>query len=150
MIVVAGSRCSSSASFTSESTNALSHCAISSGPDELGVVDGAPVDDPRVARHGVDTEPRPREVGERQARDHRDLDLAARGGLVQQRDRALRDRRVAGHRVDDRVTIGERPAASSSVRTISSYAASRSGARSYDASNDSSSIPSAASCATAG
>ncbi len=101
--VVAGSRCSSSASFTSESTKVLSHCAMSSGPDELGVVDGAAVDHARVARHRVDADARPREVGERQAGEHADLDLVARGGLVQQHDRALGDRRVPGHRVDDGV-----------------------------------------------
>ena len=56
---VSGSRCSSSASFTSESTNALSHCAMSSGPASSARVDGAPVDDARVARHRVDAERAP-------------------------------------------------------------------------------------------
>ena len=100
---------------------------------ELDVVDGAPVDDARVALHRVDPEARPREIGERQAGDDRELDLTRRR-VVQQRHRALGHRRVARHRVTSSPCSA---AATSSAAAISVYACSRSGAASYTASNDS-------------
>ena len=106
MTGVAASRCSSSASFTSDTTKSLSHCAISNGPRELGLVDGATVDDARLAVHRVDAEARPREIGEREPGEHAQRHLASRRGLVQQRDRALGDRRVAGHAVHDVAVLG--------------------------------------------
>ena len=97
MTGVSGPRCSSNASFTSESTNALSHCAIEQPTGELRARRcRRAVDDARVAVHRIDAEAHPREVGERHPGDQHHVD----GGIgAQQRHRALGDRGAPGHRV---------------------------------------------------
>ena len=72
---------------------------------ELGVLDVAAVDDPRLRVHRIDSHPCPREIGERQAGNHFQHERAARRGLVEQRDGALGDHRIAGNRVRD-LTVG--------------------------------------------
>ena len=115
---VSGSRCSSSASFTSESTSALSHCATSIGPASSTVVD-------RAARRR--RAPR-RAIGSTPTRAHASsandnpgtTSNAMPARRVQQRDRALGDRRAAGHRVHDVVVRARRrPACRPCARTPS-------------------------------
>src|SRR5829696_1622024 len=51
------------------------------------------------AGHRVDTEPRPRQLAEREAGHDLEHDVAERGGVAQELDAALGDGRVAGHGV---------------------------------------------------
>ena len=95
---------------------------------ELDGVDGTPVDDARAAVHRVDADPRPGQLGERQA--GHDLELDA-GASWSERDRALGDRGTARHRVRHTSPCAAASRAlTSSVDRSRLYADSRSGAAS--------------------
>ena len=98
MTGVSGPRCSSSASFTSDSTNGLSHCATSSRP-------ASSARRCRARRRRARRRPSGRRRGA-PTRGRRTTGPAtsstSTGGVgAQQRDRALGDHRAPGHRVHD-------------------------------------------------
>ena len=71
---------------------------------ERGRGEGATVEHARAVER-VDAEPRPREVGERQAGDHLELDLARPFPLGEEHHGALRDHRAPGTAYDDRAAL---------------------------------------------
>ena len=96
---VSGSRCSSSVSFTSESTSAWSHCAMSIGPASSTVSIARPSTTRASRRHRIDARAR---AHARSANDKPGTtSTTSTPALVQQRDRAFGDRRAARHRVHD-------------------------------------------------
>ena len=110
MTAVDGSSRSSNASFTSLRTSASSHCATSSGRPRSTAPASRPRPSTTWAPVASGSTPRRvhASVGERQPGHDPELDGTGAGRVMEQLDRALGDRRVAGHGIDDRTVLRRR------------------------------------------